>query len=88
MMRAEGEWTQASASTVLASSQAWIDAGVLDLSGISHVDSTAVSLLLELTRRAKAAGKPLRFEQPPARLATLAHFFGVSQMLNLPETTA
>lgn len=84
-MRAEGEWTQASAPLVLAQAKDWLDAGSLDLSGISHVDSTGVALLLELSRRAKAAGKSLRFINTPANLLRLAVFFDVSELLHLQE---
>ncbi len=84
--RAEGAWTQASAASVLAQTKAYIEAGSVDLSGVTDVDSTAVSLLLELTRRARAAGKSLRFVHAPPRLATLTAFFDVNEVLQLTES--
>lgn len=83
-MRAEGEWTQAGAAAVLAQSQRYIDAGEVDLSGIQRVDSAAVALLLELTRRARLTGKALRFTGMPSNLQTLVTFFDVDDLLIEP----
>jgi len=80
-MRAEGDWTQEGTPAVLAQAKRYIDAGRVDLSGIGRVDSAGVALLLELTRRARAAGKTLQFVQAPAKLVTLATFFGVDAFL-------
>lgn len=82
-MRAEGDWTQAGTAAVLADASRYIEASTVDLSGISRVDSSSVALLLELTRRARAEGKTLRFTQAPAKLATLMAFFDVDELLPL-----
>lgn len=81
-LRIEGEWTQATAPAVLAQVPRYLDAGTLDLGGVTQVDSSAVALLLELTRQAKAKGKTLQFIGPPPQLATLTQFFGVDRMLD------
>lgn len=59
---------------------------VLDLSGLEHFDSTALSMLLELARR---AGRPLRVLNPPDKLRELAGLYGVSGLLlDTPSTGA
>lgn len=85
-MRAEGDWTQAGAPAVLAQAERYIAAGELDLSGVQRVDSAAVALLLELTRRARLTGKALRFTGMPSNLVTLVTFFGVDDILIEPAT--
>jgi len=77
------EWTQAGAPAVLAETDRYLAAGVVDLSSVGRVDSTAVALLLELTRRARSAGKPLRFTNVPASLLTLTDFFGITELVPL-----
>ena len=83
MLRAEGDWTKASAPAVLADARRLLSAGTLDLSGLARSDSTAVALMLELTRRARAEGKSLAFTSLPPRLERLLEFFGVGPMLGV-----
>lgn len=85
-MHAEGDWTQEGTPAVLAQAKRYIDAGRVDLSGIGRVDSAGVALLLELKRRAQAAGKTLQFVKAPAKLVTLATFFGVDAFLLEPQS--
>lgn len=66
---------------MLARAAEYIAAGELDLSGITRTDSASIALLLELTRRAQAAGKTLRFTQLPPQMVTLLEFFGIDGML-------
>ena len=54
---------------------------VVDASGLVTLDSAAVSVLLACRRAAAAAGKPLRIEGAPAKLAALARLYGVSELL-------
>ncbi|WP_158228990.1 lipid asymmetry maintenance protein MlaB [Chitinimonas sp. BJB300] len=54
---------------------------VVDLAGVSEVDSTAISLLLQWRRAAAAAGRQLQFRQPPASLLSLATLYGVEEFL-------
>lgn len=54
---------------------------VIDLSGVSEVDSTALSLLLEWRRSAVAAQRVIEFTHVPANLRSLADLYGVSELL-------
>lgn len=81
-MRAQGEWTQAGAPSVLAAASDYLQADSIDLGGITRIDSTSVALLLELTRRAQVLGKTLRFTAAPAELITLVHFFELDSILS------
>lgn len=80
-MLAQGEWTQAGAPAVLAAASDYLQADHIDLGGITRIDSTGVALLLELTRRAQAQGKTLRFTAAPAQLRTLVRFFELDSIL-------
>ena len=51
---------------------------VVDLSGLTEFDSSAVSVLLELARR---RGAPVTASNPPAKLAELAELYGVAELL-------
>jgi phospholipid transport system transporter-binding protein len=54
---------------------------VVDLSGVTEVDSAAVSLLLEWRRTAQAAARRIEFVNIPANLQSLADLYGVSELL-------
>lgn len=54
---------------------------VVDLSGITQADSSALSLLLEWSRAAHAVGRTLRFENANANLRTLAALYDVGELL-------
>jgi phospholipid transport system transporter-binding protein len=56
---------------------------VVDLSGVSEVDSSALSLLLEWQRTARAAGRVIAFTHLPANLKSLADLYGVSELLGV-----
>jgi len=70
----------------LAEADALARAGTLDLSGISHADSAGLAFLLELTRRARAAGMPLKLIGLPPQLRSLVSFFELEPLLPLSET--
>lgn len=55
----------------------------LDLSAITQVDSAGLSLLLELTRRARRQGRELKLTNAPAQLRDLARFFKLDDALKL-----
>lgn len=61
--------------------------GVLDLSAVSNGDSAGLAYLLELKRRARRAGQPLQFINPPAQLRALAGFFKLEPALFEPGTS-
>jgi phospholipid transport system transporter-binding protein len=58
---------------------------VVDLSGVSDVDSSAVSLLLEWRRVAQAAARRVEFVNIPPNLKSLADLYGVADLL-LPRS--
>lgn len=83
MAKLAGDLSFASVSATLAQADELIADGRLDLSGIRRVDSAGVALLLELTRRARRAGKPLRLGGISPPLLALLQFFGVDAALDL-----
>ncbi len=54
----------------------------VDLAGITEVDSTAVSLLLEWRREAERHGRCIRFVNLPGNLTSLAKLYGVIDLIN------
>jgi phospholipid transport system transporter-binding protein len=54
---------------------------VVDLGGVTEVDSAAVSLLLEWQRTARAANRRIEFVNLPENLKSLAALYGVSELL-------
>ena len=57
---------------------------VVDLSGVTEVDSAAVSLLLEWRREAAKAGRRIEFVNLPASVKSLADLYGVSHLITAP----
>ena len=53
----------------------------LDLSGVTEVDSTAVSLLFEWRRAALAANRTIRYVNLPGNLTSLASLYGVTELV-------
>jgi phospholipid transport system transporter-binding protein len=54
---------------------------VVDLSGVTEVDSSALSLLLEWRRASKAAKRRIAYVNLPANLKSLADLYGVSALV-------
>lgn len=54
---------------------------VIDLSGVTDTDSSAVSLLLAWMRAAASRGIQLQFVHIPASLASLASLYGVQAII-------
>ena len=54
---------------------------VVDLSEVSEVDSTAVSLLLQWLREAGGRGQRLEFRNLPPNLRSLATLYGVTELI-------
>jgi phospholipid transport system transporter-binding protein len=54
----------------------------IDLSGVTEVDSSALSLLLEWRRDAARSGRTLRFAKLPGNLQSLAKLYGVTELLS------
>ena len=61
------------------------DALTIDLAGVSEADSTALSLLLEWRRAAKARGWRIRYANLPENLRSLAEVYGVLELIAAPE---
>ena len=57
-------------------------AEVIDLTGVTRSDSSALALLIEWLSVARAAGKPLRFEGIPAQLRHLAQLSEVETLIS------
>ncbi len=79
-----GPVTMSNVTTALAESERVFQSGdvTVDLSGVTEVDSSAVSLLLEWRRVASAANRRVTFVNLPANLKSLADLYGVSELLN------
>jgi phospholipid transport system transporter-binding protein len=78
-----GTLTFADAASVLDATRALAlpKAGVVDLAGIGHADSSALAVMMALKRRAVAEGVPLAYEAIPPALLALAHVYGVEDLL-------
>lgn len=61
-------------------------ARVVDLRGVTEVDSSAVALALEWLRQAAEAGNSLRFANLPVAMQNLAKLYGVSELLQPAST--
>jgi phospholipid transport system transporter-binding protein len=59
------------------------DSLVVDMSGVEAVDSCAVSLMLNWLRAAQRNNARLVFAHVPPNLLSLAHLYGVAEMLPL-----
>jgi len=55
----------------------------IDLAGVTHGDSAGLALLIEWLRRARQAGKALRYTGMPGQLRALARISDVEEVLPL-----
>lgn len=53
----------------------------VDLSGVTEVDSSALSLLLEWRREAARSRREIHYRNLPASLKSLAELYGVTELL-------
>ncbi len=60
----------------------------VDMSGVEAVDSAAVSLMLTWMREAGRSNVNLTFTNVPENLLSLAHLYGVSEVLPLHSSSA
>jgi phospholipid transport system transporter-binding protein len=58
---------------------------VVDASGLKHFDSAALAVLLACQRMTRAKNRTWAVYQPPERLSTLAHLYGVGSLLGFPS---
>jgi phospholipid transport system transporter-binding protein len=79
----EGPVTVHTARAVMEEGQTLFDSGeiVVDLAGVSEVDSSAVSIMLEWMRRAAGNGQTMRFINLPGNLCNLASLYGVLDLI-------
>jgi phospholipid transport system transporter-binding protein len=79
----QGPITIANATTVLAESASVFTNPrmIVDLSGVTEVDSAGVSLLLEWRRAAARSSRHIEFVNLPDSLRSLADLYGVSHLL-------
>jgi len=79
----DGDLTLANASQWLAEGEGALKQGVVafDMAGVGHLDSSALSLMLSLRRRAEAAGSTIEFRNIPESLASLAKLYGVAEQI-------
>ena len=79
----DGDLTLANASQWLAEGEAALTQGVVafDLAGLGQLDSSALSLMLSLRRRAEAAGSSIEFRNLPDSLISLAKLYGVDDQI-------
>ena len=79
----EGPVTMKNVTAVLAESARVFSTPriVVDLGGITEVDSSAVSLFLEWRRTAAKAGRTIEYRNMPPNLRTLAELYGVLDLL-------
>jgi phospholipid transport system transporter-binding protein len=79
----QGPLTMANVTGVLAESASLFQGNdvLVDLSGVTDVDSSAVSLLLEWRRQALAANRRVEYVNLPSNLKSLADLYGVSDLL-------
>ncbi|MDB5902227.1 MAG: anti-sigma-factor antagonist [Betaproteobacteria bacterium] len=79
----QGPLTMSNVTAVLEQSRALFKGPqiVVDLAGVTEVDSAALSLLLEWRRLAAAEKRAVEYRNLPANLRTLADLYGVSGLL-------
>jgi phospholipid transport system transporter-binding protein len=61
---------------------------VVDAGPLQHLDSSALAVLLEIERLARAWGRAFSVRGVPAKLAALAKLYGVDVLLLKPESGA
>ena len=77
-----GPVTLANVNAVLAEGAAFTGPSLtLDLAGVTEVDSTAVSLLLEWRRAAQREKRAIEYVNYPDNLKSLIQLYGVSELL-------
>jgi phospholipid transport system transporter-binding protein len=61
---------------------------VIDASGLHEFDTSALAVLIECQRRARAAGRSVELRSPPPKLSSLARLYGVEPLLMPGAATA
>jgi phospholipid transport system transporter-binding protein len=79
----DGELTVDTVARVLAdtSPQDRAAAEVVDLAGVTEVDSAAIALAIAWLREARAGGRTIRFDNLPPAMAKLARLYAVADLI-------
>ncbi len=79
----DGELTADTVPRVLADAAVQDRAAVevVDLAGVTEVDSAAVALAIAWLREARAGGRTMRFENLPPAMAKLARLYAVADLI-------
>ena len=79
----DGELTVDTVARVLAdtSPQDRAAAEVVDLAGVTEVDSAAIALAIAWLREARVGGRTIRFENLPPAMAKLARLYAVGDLI-------
>jgi phospholipid transport system transporter-binding protein len=87
-MIVSGPVTLANVAQVLEEGTAAIraGAGVVDLAGVTELDSSLLALLLAWLREALRLGRRLDFSNLPEGLTTIARLYGVVELLPSAQT--
>lgn len=92
MIRAAGDCIEVSGEMTLASAKVLLEAGsallsrsdnIVDLSEVSEVDSSGLTVIFGWVRAAARQGKTVRISNPPKSLLSLAALYGVTELLPL-----
>ncbi|WP_374486308.1 lipid asymmetry maintenance protein MlaB [Zoogloea sp.] len=80
-----GPLTIATVAALAAAGREQVTGGdrVVDLSGVTQVDSAALALLLSWLRASRAAGRQLSIDHAPTALVSLASLYDVDSILSL-----
>jgi phospholipid transport system transporter-binding protein len=86
----EGPLNLDSVTPLVEGGAAMIAAGAasVDLAAATELDSSAVALLLEWTRRARSAGRELALVNAPEAFRSLVELYGVGPLLAFERTRA
>ncbi len=81
--RLDGDLVLDNATRLLAEAEGAVGEGatVFDLSGVSQMDSSAISLLLSLRRYTNGLGQTLEFRNIPPSLLSLAKLYGIAELI-------
>jgi phospholipid transport system transporter-binding protein len=79
----DGELTVDTVARVLAdtSPQDRAAAEVVDLAGVTEVDSAAIALAIAWLREARVGGRTIRFDNLPPAMAKLARLYAVADLI-------
>lgn len=82
-LRVEGPITFANVEAVLSEGLRSFDGPQVrvDLAGVTEVDSSALSMLLEWVRQAASKGQRIDFVNLPPNLTSLARLYGVTELI-------